>query len=251
MCAPGCWAITGFVPDGDIVQLPAMYDQPLEMIHPVTDGKPGQLVAAHAEQKLGCHVLGRWLDNGFSNWFTVKAPLHTLDDLKGLKLRNSGGSGQSWRTKFFGGIPTVTTWPAVPLALSQGMFDGLISANDSVVSAKLWDTGLRYSLQDHNFFGTYLPMLSHAFWEKLPDDLRHLLSALWEDNIAAYREHMAAGQARAYETLKNLGMTMVELTPDQGAAVRAKMMPEQDAVAKEMRISPDIVEAVMQEIGKG
>ncbi len=249
MCAPGAWAITGFVPEGDIFQLPAMYDQPIEVIHRVADGQAGKLVAGVAESKLRCRVLGRWLDNGFSNWFTVKVPLHTFADLKGLKIRNSGGVGQSWRTKFFDAIPTVTPWPSVPLGLSQGMFDGLISANDSVQSAKLFDTGLRYSLQDHNFFGAYLPMLSHAFWEKLPPDLQKLVVDLWEANIGAYRARMAAGQAKARATLEGLGMTFVDVPTEQAAAVRAEMLKQQDAVAKEMRIAPEVVAAVMKDIG--
>ena len=249
MCAPGAWAITGFVPEGDIFQLPAMYDQPIEVIHRVADGQAGKLVAAIAEKKLRCHLLGRWLDNGFSNWFTVKVPLRTFDDLKGLKIRNSGGVGQSWRTKFFDAIPTVTTWPAVPLGLSQGMFDGLIAANDSVQSAKLFDTGLRFSLQDHNFFGAYLPMLSHAFWEKLPPALQKLVVDLWEANIAAYRDRMASGQAKARTTLEGLGMTFVDVPADRASAVRTEMLKQQEAVAKEMRIAPDVVTAVMKDIG--
>ena len=249
MAAPGAWAITSFVPEGDMFQLPAMYDQPAETIHRVADGQAGALVAAKIEQKLRSHVLGPWIDNGFSNWFTTKTPLRTLDDLKGLKLRNSGGSGQSWRTRFFGGIPNVTAWPDVPLALSQGTFDGLITANESVVSAKLWDAGLRYTLQDHNFFGAYIPMLSHDFWDRLPPDLRTLVTHVWAREIPTYRANMAAAQVRARATLESHGIAFVDLTMEQGAAIRARMLPDQDAVAKEMRVSPDVVAAVMKDIG--
>jgi C4-dicarboxylate-binding protein DctP len=65
----------------------------------------------------------------------------------------------------------VTAWPNVPRALSQGTFDGLISTNESLVSAQLWEAGVRYGYQDHNSFAAYIPMVSNAFWDKLTLDL--------------------------------------------------------------------------------
>ena len=42
-----------------------------------------------------------------------------------MKMRSPGGAGISWRIQFWGAIPNTTAWPNVPLALSQGTFDGL------------------------------------------------------------------------------------------------------------------------------
>ena len=87
--------------------------------------------------------------------------------MKGLKIRSPGGAGISWRISFFGGIPNTTAWPNVPLALSQGTFDGFVSTNESCATAKLWEAGVKYSYQDHQYVGQYMPMISEAFWAKL------------------------------------------------------------------------------------
>ena len=42
MAAPGSWTITGIVSDADCFQLPVLYGQPIDLIHRVIDGKPGQ-----------------------------------------------------------------------------------------------------------------------------------------------------------------------------------------------------------------
>jgi C4-dicarboxylate-binding protein DctP len=249
MAAPGAWAITNFIPDSDLFQLPALYDQPVEVIHRVTDGKAGGSIAAQVEQKLRSHILGPWIDNGFSNWFTTRTPLNSLADLKGLKIRNSGGGGQSWRTRYFNALPNVTAWPDVPLALSQGTFDGLITTNESIVSVKLWEAGVRYALEDHNFFGAYIPMISHTFWNALPEDLRALMTRLWADNIATYRANMGAAQARARGTLESHGVRFTDLSAADAASVRAAMMKEQDQVAKDLKINPDTVALMMADIG--
>ena len=61
------------------------------------------------------HVIGPWLDLGFFNWYSTNKPLNSYGDLKGLKIRNSGGAGQAWRTQFMGAIPNTTPLPNVPL----------------------------------------------------------------------------------------------------------------------------------------
>jgi C4-dicarboxylate-binding protein DctP len=249
MAAPGTWAITNFVQDADLFQLPALYDRPIEIIHRVTDGKSGAMIATEIETKLRSHVLGPWIDNGFNNWFTTRTPLTSLADLKGLKIRNSGGGGQSWRTRFFGALPNVTAWPDVPLALSQGTFDGLITTNESIASVKLWEAGVRFGLQDHSSFAAYIPMLSHSFWTALPADLQSIMTRLWAENIPTYRTNMAAAQDRARATMESHGVKFTDLTPDQANDVRDRMLKEQDQVAKDLRISPEIQQLMAQDVG--
>ena len=178
-------------------------------------------------------------------------PLNSLDDLKGLKIRNSGGGGQSWRTRFFGALPNVTAWPDVPLALSQGTFDGLITTNESINSAKLWEAGVRYALLDHNSFAAYIPMLSHTFWTALPADLQTLMTDLWAQNIPTYRANMAAAQTRARGTLQEHGIKFADPTAEQSAEERKKMMADQDQVAKEIKVSPEMVKLIMAEASSG
>ena len=248
MAAPGTWAITNFISNSDLFQLPALYDQPIEVIHRVTDGRAGAMIATEIEQKLRSHVLGAWIDNGFNNWFTTKTPLNTLGDLKGLKIRNSGGGGQSWRTRFFGGLPNVTAWPDVPLALSQGTFDGLLTTNESIASVKLWEAGVRFSLQDHNSFAAYIPMVSNIFWTQLTPDLQALMRDVWAQNIPTYRINMVAAQERARAALESHGVKVVDIVPDQAAEVRDQMLKEQDQVAKDLKVSPEIVKLMAHDM---
>jgi TRAP-type C4-dicarboxylate transport system substrate-binding protein len=99
MAVPGTWSLTGVVPDADFVQLPALYGRSMEMVHRVVDGRSGQLLAGQIEQRLNARVIGQWLDNGFFNWFSTTRELNSFGDLKGMKIRNSGGAGQAWRTQ--------------------------------------------------------------------------------------------------------------------------------------------------------
>ncbi len=249
MAAPGSWTLTGFVPDADLFQLPALYGRDIEVTHKVTDGAAGKHLAQAIETKIRSHVLGAWIDNGYQHWYTVNKKIETLADFKGLKIRSPGGAGVAWRIKYVGGIPNTTAWPNVPLALSQGTFDALISTDLSLVTAKLWDAGVKYGFGDRQFVGEYLPMVSLTFWKSLTPDLQKTMTDLWAENISQYRANMLDQQLGARKTLESHGIQFVVPTEEQTAAARHKMMAQQDEMAKEIHISPEMVKLVMADLG--
>jgi TRAP-type C4-dicarboxylate transport system substrate-binding protein len=245
MAAPGTWLVSAYVPEADLGQLPVFYGQPIEATHHAIDGIPGDMVNEQVSKKLRVKIPGRWIDLGFTNWYSARKPLETLADLKGLKIRNSGGFAQPWRAQFFGGVPTMTSWPDVPLALSQGTFDALQSTDESCVSAKLWDAGLRYGLIDHQNMGNYIPMISETFWGAISPALKTLFIDLWAANIGTYRTNLAAAQDKAEKELKLRGVKLAFVPAQELAEQRKLMMTEQDKVAREMKISPEILGSIM------
>jgi C4-dicarboxylate-binding protein DctP len=249
MAVPGSWSITGIVPDADLFQLPVLYGRSMQDIHRVIDGKPGQLLNSQIEQKLRSHVVGPYLDLGHFNWYSTSKPIATLADLKGMKIRNSGGAGQAWRARFVGAIPNTTAWPNVPLSLSQGTFDGLVSSNESLVSAKLWEAGVKYALEDHQFIAEYIPVVNQAFWDKLGPELQNIMTETWVKSVPAYRENSVAAQRQGRKVLEEKGVKFVDPTAEEIAAVRARMMTEQDHVAKEIKISPQMLQELMATVG--
>ncbi|MDR3529661.1 MAG: TRAP transporter substrate-binding protein DctP [Rhodopila sp.] len=241
MAAPGAWTQTGIVPDCDFCQLPAFYGRPAEATEHAADGKPGALIVKQLETKLRVRVVGPWLNLGFQNWYTTKKPLNTSDDFKGLKIRSPGGAGISWRIAFFGGIPNTTAWPNVPLALSQGTFDGFISTNESVATAKLWEAGVKYSYQDHQYVGQYVPMISDAFWAKLTPDLQKIMTDLWAANISTYRANAGASQARARKLMEDNGVTFTDPSQEVLDTARKAMQADVPTLVKEAKLSAEVV----------
>lgn len=241
MAAPGGWTQTGIVSDCDFCQLPAFYGQKIEVTERATDGKPGALIVNQIETKLRVKVIGPWLNLGFQNWYTTKQPLHTAADLKGLKLRSPGGAGISWRIAFFGGIPNVTAWPNVPLALSQGTFDGLVSTNESCMTAKLWEAGVRYSYQDHQYVGQYMPIISNIFWAKLSPEIKKTVIDLWAENIATYRTNAADLQDKARKTMEANGVTFTDPSQEILNTTRKAMQADVATLIKDAKLSPEIV----------
>jgi TRAP-type C4-dicarboxylate transport system substrate-binding protein len=241
MAVPGTWLVAAYVPEADLGQLPIFYGQPEEITHRAIDGIPGDMVNEQVSRKLRVTIPGRWIDLGFVNWYSARKPLNTLQDLKGLKIRNSGGFAQPWRAQFFGGMPAAMPWPDVPLELAQAAFDGLQTTSESCASARLWDFGLRYGLIDHQNMGNYIPMFSDAFWGPLNPSLKSLVTDLWAANIGTYRTNMAAAQDKAEKELKARGVKLTVVPPEELAEQRKRMLDGQESTAREMKISPDIL----------
>ncbi len=241
MGVPGPWNLAGIEANLDITQVPSFYGRSAAEVYKVIDGDVGRQLNAMLGKKLGIHVIGKWLDLGASHTFSTSKPLNGPDDLKGLKIRTSGGAGQMVRVRFFDGVPNFTAWPDVPLALSQGTFDALFTTNESVKSAKLWESGVKYGLQDHQFFAQYIPMVSEAFWKKLGPDLQKVVTDLWAARIDGWRRDMAASQAASLETMKQSGIKIVEPTAAVIDATRKRLMTSQDAVVKELKLDAALV----------
>jgi C4-dicarboxylate-binding protein DctP len=251
MAVPGSWSLTGIIPDADFFQLPILYGRSVEMVHRAVDGRPGQLVAQQIEQKLNAHVIGPWLDLGSFNWYSTSKPLNSYADLKGLKIRNNGGAGQAWRTRFMGAVPNTTPLPNVALGLSQGTFDGLITTNETIASAQFWESGVRHALEDRQFTGEYIPVVSLDFWRKLTPVLQQAFTDLWQENITHYRAQMAAAQSRARDLVQSHGVKIVVPSVDELAAKRQEMLAHQEHLAVLSRISPEMVAALTAELSAG
>ncbi len=244
MAVPGNWVLTGIVPDADVFELPAFFGQPQEVVFKEADGPLGTMIDGELAKRLDVKVLGTWLPLGYDNTYSTNKPINGFADMVGMKIRNSGGAGQAARARFFQAQPNMTAWPDVPLALSQGTFEAVSSTDESLASAKLWDSGIHYGFVDKEFIGFYVPMVSESFYDKLPPDLQKLLVDVWQENIGAYRSRMEAAQTQARQTLEQHGVKFVLPSDAVLGQARAKMLEEQDSIAKEMRISPAALKQV-------
>jgi TRAP-type transport system periplasmic protein len=245
MAFPGTWFLGGIEPNFNIIELPIFYGQSAALVHKAMDGKVGQEISANLEHRGGVKVLGPWLDLGAFATFSSKHPIKDPADIGGMKIRIAGGAGLSATVKFLKAIPNATPWADVPLGLSQGTFDGLISSPETVASGKLWDAGIKYAVEDRTMFGQYVPLVNEAFWERLPPDLQKILADTWNADIGEFRSEAAKSQAAALTTLAANGIIVSAPGEDRLAALRTDMLVGQDATAKELKIDPKLLAELM------
>ena len=137
----------------------------------------------------------------------------------------------------------------MPLALSQGTFDGLITTNESCFSSKLWEAGVKTTFQDHQNINEYVPMVSERFYTSLPADMQKLLVDTWTANIATYRDNMGKAQEHALSELKSHNV-VVKMAPDSEiAAIRKKMLDGQAKLVTELKMTADLPKVMASDMG--
>ncbi len=249
MGIPVTFHLGKFVSDFDAVDLPIFYGRTREEIYKVTDGAVGKALAAKIEAKLGVKVVGRWMDLGHQQTYTLSKPLNSWKDLQGLKIRTPGGAGNIQRFHVLGANPIKIAWPDVPQALHRGTMDGLMTTFESVRSAKLWDSGLKHAYVDNQSFTQYVPMISAKSWAKYPPEIQGLIQTVWEQKIDSIRNLAEERQTSALADAKKQGLTVVVPPKADLAAARKLLLSKQDELIKELKIDPNLVTQISAVLG--
>lgn len=130
-----------------IFNLPYLFDSP-EHYHAVMDNTELIKPIFTSTEKSGFEAV-TWLDAGTRNFYTVKKPINTPDDLKGLKIRVQQSASNIRMMELFGGAATPMGFGEVYTALQQGVIDGAENNELAITSNKHGEVAKFYSYNMH------------------------------------------------------------------------------------------------------
>lgn len=244
MGVPGIWQLEGINPNTAITALPMFYGLPEHITIGLIDGEVGNLVSRFLEKKLDVKILGKWYRHGYLNTGSKSKPIKTLEDWKGLKIRYMGGAANALRLKTLGANPIMIPWPDLPMAMLQGTADGFVTNYASLVSAKLWDSGVRYGTKDKQFYLHFVPMMNGKFWRSLPKDLQKTILDTWEEHVDMQWALNDFMQARSEKIMEKNGMIIYAPSNEQLSKWRARVMTVQDQIVEEIGMDKELVAKV-------
>lgn len=160
--------------------------------------------------------------------YTANKEVRTPDDVKGLKLRSTGGAMDIFARKI-GAIPVRMAAPEVRESLSRGTLDGLIFPNESVMSYDL-QSFVKFGTKGGNF-GSFVAsyVVSDAVWNKLPKDVQAIMLEEGEKATADICKQVDANVEHAQAQLAKAGVKYHTLSP----AERKPFEDVSDEVARE------------------
>jgi C4-dicarboxylate-binding protein DctP len=206
----------------------------------ILDGEVGKKLDALAAQKLDIVIPGRWLLLGFADTFSTKTPIKSFADMKGMKIRVPGGAASIAHYKAFGANPVAMAFADVPLALSQGTIDALLTTNETIRSSKLVEAGVKNGFVDFVTALYYVPIVSKQFWNSLSPAHQKAFRDSWESLIDDERVEALKRQASAREENHKAGINYVEPTAAELEASRKLLMASQDEVIAALKIDADL-----------
>lgn len=110
--------------------------------------------------------------NGFMLVGNNKRPVEKLEDIKGLRIRHPGGLMGELYISSLGGSPMTVAGAEVPVALQQGVVDGLVTTPVHYHDAR-WHT--KYMTLPF-YAGYSVPLVaSLRWWRSLPEDIQNII----------------------------------------------------------------------------
>jgi len=154
-----------------------------------------------------------------------KTPLRRLEDLRGIKMRVTGGLvAEIFRE--LGAVPVAIAAAEVYTALQRGIVDAIALSISDMASYRLQEIGPYYTRIDLNVLALHYCLNRRSF-DTLPIDLKEQFYRLLRirSQMAVQNYYSGAGDARALAALRDGGVEIIELDDDELARFRAAVAP--------------------------
>lgn len=162
----------------------------------------------------------------------AKKPIRTLADIKGLRIRTTGG-GTGKAAELLGATSMTIVATEVYTSMQKGMFDGFFMAHAGLLGYKLEEL-MKYS----TVIGvTAIPLgvgINKATYAKLPADLQKLLDETSEPMSRAFGQAYDDDDVKAKGIFNQRGIEVINLAPEEMQKAKDAVKPLWDDWAKQM-----------------
>ncbi len=160
----------------------------------------------------GLHVLAVQGGN-FPGVLTRSKPVHTLADLKGLRLRAQSDAIDVLRA--LGADPVNMPMGEVYSALAKGVIDGVVAPADTIKSLHFAEVAHHFTTLRFSRGGYPARAMSDAAWKRLPPDLRDLVAGskgVWEKALG---EQITSSEKAGIEYASGHGVEMIPFPEEE------------------------------------
>jgi len=170
-----------------------------------------------------------YYDSGSRNFYTKDRPIHTPDDLKGLKIRVMNSRTAMDMVEALGAAPTPIAWGELYTALAQGTVDGAENNPPSFTSNKHYEVCKHFSKDAHTRIPDML-LVSTKIWNKLDPHVQQWIQQAADESSDFQRQLWREKTLESLEQAEAEGVTVYEV--DQSLFAE-KVQPMYEAIEDE------------------
>ena len=197
----------GIVPGLGILDLPFLFNDRAAAVGVLESEIGDELLA----QLGNAGIIGMsWGENGFRHITNSMHPIHSPDDLRGIKIRTQENRTHLAAFELLGAQPTAMAWTEALTALQQGAIDAQENPAIIIYQFGLFDMGQIYMSLTGHVYSVAFYLMSQDTYNRLPADLREIILA--EGRLAGphQRDLVAAMEQDSINGLRAQGMQIVE-----------------------------------------
>lgn len=128
-----------------------------------------------------------YYDAGSRSFYTTDKPIHTPEDLKGLKIRVLNSPTAVKTVRAMGAAATPVSWGELYTALQQGVVDGAENNPPSYYISRHYEIARYYSLDEHTAVPDVLLCSLHV-WNSLNPQQQKWLEQAMADSVVYQRQ---------------------------------------------------------------
>lgn len=163
--------LSGFIPEFGVLDLPYVFRDVNHMMNTLR-GDIGKELIAKLEQR-NLKVLF-WMEQGSRSFYTVKKPINTPNDLKGMKIRTLPSPIMVSTIDALGASAVTMGFGELYLALNQGVVDGAENSPDAIYYAKHYEVAKFFSLTNH-FRTPVVFLMNKTKFDSLPKEYQQII----------------------------------------------------------------------------
>lgn len=227
---PAAQAFTEYAPEWGILDMPFLFDSADAYFYAMDGDLGAKLTATLEDQPF--HMLG-YAFMGVKQITNSKQPVHTVADLKGLKMRTQQSDAHIAQYECMGANPTPMSYGEVFTALQQGTVDGQ-DQSGTIIWAQKWYEAQKYMTIVNINYGTMCFVANRDWFEGLPDDIK----ALVEEGTKTYlidwqRQYELDAEAKCQQNIADAGLEVYTPTPEELQTFVDAVQPEHEKYAAE------------------
>ena len=212
-CFHGYWA--DMTPLSDVITLPGLPFMKAEKGSEVLWKLYERFPAIQREFK-DVHVCQLWTSHPYF-LITSKKQVKTIEDLKGMKIRTTGGPPTE-QMKALGAVPILIPMPDNYQSLDKGIIDGMGAPWEAILSFRLYEVVKYYTIVPTA--AVYFSMsMNKQKWESLPKDVQDAITSVSGLEAAKFwgRNFFDTAEEGVDEQIKKGGYEMIKYTipPDE------------------------------------
>ena len=226
-----------FCPTLALLDLPYLFDR--EDIARLNASPVGAKLRK-AGEKTGLHIID--LNCWFPRNLISRVPLHTMEDLQGLKNRTTGSKWQMLGVSVMGLKPIPIPATEMLTAIQQGMVDSMDISIPAMQGFRVIDVAKYVTITNQaQIMGAFV--CSSEFWADLPDEDKAIFEEAAHRYSSALDEAVATQSDQLMEELKAAGGEVYVMSEEENAKLRKlaeenlskNLSAEENALLNEIR----------------
>lgn len=227
---PAAQAFTEYDPVWGILDMPFLFDS-ADAYFNAMDGEMGEALTATLDDQ-PFHMLG-YAFMGVKQITNSVRPIHTVADMKGLKMRTQQSDAHIKQYECMGANPTPMSYGEVFTALQQGTVDGQ-DQSSTIIWAQKWYEAQKYMTIVNINYGTMCFVANKDWYNSLPDDIK----ALVEEGTKTYlidwqRQYELDAEGECQQNIADAGLEVYTPTAEELQTFIDSVQPEHEQYAQE------------------